>query len=60
MKMFEYWNIHAEQPSLNQFRSLFSSSFQDDAEFKKARGAELEYESLKVRVSSCSNQGTGK
>lgn len=23
-------------------------SFQDDAEFKKARGAELEYESLKV------------
>lgn len=22
--------------------------FQDDAEFKKARGAELEYESLKV------------
>lgn len=26
----------------------FFSFFQDDAEFKKARGAELEYESLKV------------
>lgn len=27
---------------------FFSSAFQDDAQFKKARGAELEYESLKV------------
>ena len=33
----------------------FFSFFQDDAEFKKARGAELEYESLKV-----SSQSKGK
>lgn len=30
------------------FITMFFSLFQDDAEFKKARGAELEYESLKV------------
>lgn len=28
--------------------TIFCRMFQDDAEFKKARGAELEYESLKV------------
>ncbi len=30
------------------FITTLCSLFQDDAEFKKARGAELEYESLKV------------